>query len=231
MKSLFSSCKKISKSLLCVFISLALLLQIFPAVPVNAASKQSSFSDDISTITVKEVSAWGKSIQVEVIIHNDSSSPIENWKLELELQGTITSIWNAKDVSADGKCLIEAESFNSDIPAGEEISFGFIAEGAKKNPGLPTEVILIRESLQEEEPETTFDYALFSGSDTENFSLRCSKSIFSGDVYSGKDFEFSGSELYIDGAVKTVGKINASGWKIEILKRLENVTPKEIPDW
>lgn len=231
LKRLISIGKKFAKMFLCLFIVMVMLFELLTTEQVFAASNEVTFSDQGCTITYKETATWGKSVQGEVIIRNNTSSEIHNWKLQLTFQGTITSIWNARDISADGLCLIEAETYNADIPVGGQVSFGFVAQGAKKKPALPKQINLILESPEEEESEITFDYALFAGSSSQSIDIRSSKSNFYGDLYSGNDFIYRGSELFVDGSVKTVGSINISGWKTNIAERLEGVTPKEMPDW
>ena len=74
-------------------------------------------------------------------------------------------------------------------------------------------------------------YVLFSGSETEDFALYCWKSKFTGDVYTGKNFVSTASELYLEGAVDAVGSVTTYGWISEVEERNEGVNKEEMPDW
>src|SRR5690606_30609774 len=63
--------------------------------------------------------------------------------------------------------------------------------------------------------KTTFDYTIFSGSSLQDFNLNCWKSNIKGDVYTGRSFNYSGSELYLDGDIDARREINTYGWIIK----------------
>lgn len=64
--------------------------------------------------------------------------------------------------------------------------------------------------------KTALDYTIFSGSSSQDFNLSCWKSNIKGDVYTGRSFNYSGSELYLKGDIDARRKINTSGWIIKI---------------
>ena len=81
------------------------------------------------------------------------------------------------------------------------------------------------------EVNTVFPYAIFAGSTSEDFSFQGWKSNITGDIYSGRNFLYQGSELTLEGYARTVGAIQPSGWKTDMTGYQEHATPIEIPDW
>ena len=84
---------------------------------------------------------------------------------------------------------------------------------------------------EEEEETVIFPYAIFSASTTSDFSFQGWKSSITGDVYSGRDFMYQGSELYMVGYARTVGTVQPSGWITDMTGAEEGITPIDIPDW
>ncbi len=82
-----------------------------------------------------------------------------------------------------------------------------------------------------EEEQNIFPYAIFSGSATNDFTFQGWRSNITGDVYSGRDFLYQGSELYMEGYARTVGVVNPSGWITSMTGAYEGVDPIEMPDW
>ena len=80
-------------------------------------------------------------------------------------------------------------------------------------------------------PTAEFPYAIFSGSQTKDLTLMGWKSYITGDVYSGKDFSFQGSELYMTGYTRTVGHVRPSGWKTSMTGAEEEISPISMPQW
>ena len=79
--------------------------------------------------------------------------------------------------------------------------------------------------------DTMKHYALFSASNTTDFSFSGWKSTINGNVYTGSSFQYSGSELYITGSVDAVGSVITNGWKMEIDERNENVEALNTTDY
>ena len=83
----------------------------------------------------------------------------------------------------------------------------------------------------EPQPAEHPSYVLYSGSETEDFSLYCWKSTFNGDVYTGRNFVCGASELYLNGRLDTVNNVTANGWQINIDEKNENTARVDMPDW
>lgn len=78
--------------------------------------------------------------------------------------------------------------------------------------------------------DKTLEYTIFSGSNTADLNLYGWKSSFNGNVYTGKNFNYGGSEFYVDGRIDAVGNIITNGWKTEITERCENVEKESMPE-
>ncbi|MBR6404012.1 MAG: cellulose binding domain-containing protein, partial [Eubacterium sp.] len=83
----------------------------------------------------------------------------------------------------------------------------------------------------EEDEQVIFPYAIFAGSTTDDFSFRGWKSDIFGDVYSGRNFLYEGSELYMEGYARTVGTVQPAGWITDMTGAEEGIEPVEMPDW
>jgi len=71
-------------------------------------------------------SDWGSGFTGQLMIRNSGSVAIDNWQLEFDFAGAITSIWDAKIVSHVGNhYVVQNAGYNSAIAAGGSLSFGF----------------------------------------------------------------------------------------------------------
>lgn len=84
-------------------------------------------SDDaVLTTTVRE--AWDDGAVIDARI--EALTPLGDWRVALEMSGTIVNIWNARIVSRSGeRYVIEAEDYNAQVAAGSAASFGFEMAG------------------------------------------------------------------------------------------------------
>ena len=173
---------------------------------------------------------------------------------------TLSNIWNVSDItdySTDENIVITSDST---IAAGQTYTFGLIADGIESAPVAPvavsvvayesdepvitptpeitevpttTEEVIVTEApipTEELEP-TVFPYAIFAASTTDDFTFQGWKSNITGDIYSGRDFLYQGSELYMEGYARTVGVVNPSGWITSMTGAEEGIEPVAIPDW
>lgn len=83
----------------------------------------------------------------------------------------------------------------------------------------------------EYEEQDIFPFAIFSGSATNDFSFQGWRSNITGDVYSGRDFLYQGSELYMEGYAVTVGNVQPEGWITSMAGAIEGIEPLDMPDW
>ncbi|MBE5878018.1 MAG: VWA domain-containing protein, partial [Lachnospiraceae bacterium] len=72
------------------------------------------------------VSDWGSGFSATISITNNTEAAIEDWELSFDFDRTITNLWNGVITSAeDGHYLISNAGYNSNIAAGQTITFGF----------------------------------------------------------------------------------------------------------
>ncbi len=76
-----------------------------------------------------------------------------------------------------------------------------------------------------------FEYTVFSGRTSSDLNLYGWKSNFKGNVYSGKNFNYGGSEFYVDGRIDAAGSVTTNGWKTEITECNESVAIVPMPDF
>lgn len=79
--------------------------------------------------------------------------------------------------------------------------------------------------------EKTSGYAIFSGSGSQPLTLSGWKSNFEGDIYTGNNFIYNGSELYINGKIDAVGAVSSNGWKTEITETNDGAASIPMPDY
>ena len=79
--------------------------------------------------------------------------------------------------------------------------------------------------------EKALEYTIFSGSETADLNLYGWKSNINGNVYTGKNFNYGGSEFYVKGRIDAVGNIITNGWKTEITERIENSEKIDMPNF
>lgn len=251
--------KRIVKSV-SIFLAATFVIGVIPwreiRADMNTHGEYDAYPFDV---VYDQVSTWNNSTQGEFKLTNTSDYTITSWSIEVDYfdETTITNIWNAKDItdySTDENIIIQG---NISISSGETYSFGLIAEGVEEAPIAPLDVrnkffesdvpsdentediseseeyieVPASEPTEEEANPTIFPYAIFAASTSSDYTFSGWKSNIVGDIYTGKDFVYNGSELYVDGTVQAAGSIKTYGWKTEITEKKEGTQIIEIPDW
>ena len=81
-----------------------------------------------ATITFSDTSDWGAGENGQITIDNTGGPAIENWLLQFNFTGAITSIWDAAITSHNGTLYqVDGAAYDETIPADGELSFGFTA--------------------------------------------------------------------------------------------------------
>jgi hypothetical protein len=94
----------------------------------------------------KVLNDWGSGFTGQVTMRNAGATPISNWKLDFDFAETITSIWDASIVSHLGNhYTVRNAGYNSAIPAGGTMSFGFNGSPGNVLAG-PTNYLLSADS-------------------------------------------------------------------------------------
>ncbi|MBR5973560.1 MAG: cellulose binding domain-containing protein [Clostridiales bacterium] len=227
----FSRSRKVR--IISVLLTLAIIIGVIPIRHIKADSGTSTEND--LQVTYRTVSAWGSFTQAEVTVENKGSKVTDGWQIEFEYDDTtsLSSLWNAiaapTDLASPNKIVVSNETYNAAIAPSSKVAFGMITQG-KMNEIPDIHVIAeAPKAAPDEETETTlFPYAIYSN---RSFTFKGWKSTISGDVYTGSNFDYQGSELSLLGNLDAVGRINANGYKINIGKKNEKVSPVPMPDF
>ncbi len=103
-------------------------------------------NDDVSSVPgdteFQVLTDWGSGFTGLVTVRNTGTAAVDDWRVEFDMAGTISSIWNGTIESHTGShYVVKAASYNQAIPAGGTASFGFLA-----SPGggsaAPTNMVL-----------------------------------------------------------------------------------------
>ncbi len=93
-------------------------------------------------VKLEITSDWGSGYTATVTITNTTNATMNPWSLGWTFDGQVTAIWNAVVGSHSGdQWSIKPEAWNSSIPAGGSISFGFNGVPGVKNK-TPTNFVL-----------------------------------------------------------------------------------------
>jgi rhamnogalacturonan endolyase len=84
-------------------------------------------TEDVSFMLVVQTD-WGTGYCADVVVENLTSADL-TWQIEVEVQGTISSLWNAVDTPLTGDWVqFSGVSWNATIPPAQTTSFGFCAD-------------------------------------------------------------------------------------------------------
>lgn len=93
-------------------------------------------------VTYTVTNNWGSGLQAQIQVTNNQNTDLSNWQLQFTDPDNITSIWDAKIVSHVGNTyVIQGDSWDTTIPAGGTMSFGFVANTAANSAG-PSNFVL-----------------------------------------------------------------------------------------
>ncbi|HEY8464426.1 MAG TPA: cellulose-binding domain-containing protein, partial [Bacillota bacterium] len=94
---------------------------------------------------------WGSGATVSIIIKNNSSAAVNGWNLAFSFSGNqkITNLWNGKYTQSGTAVTVTNESWNSTIPVGGSVNFGFNLSYSGSNP-KPTGFTLNGVACQEQ---------------------------------------------------------------------------------
>jgi chitinase len=82
-----------------------------------------------ATASFADTQDWGTGFTGYITITNTGTSDLNGWTLAFDFSGNLTDIWDAKIVHHDGNhYVIQNESWDAPIAAGQSVSFGFNAD-------------------------------------------------------------------------------------------------------
>jgi hypothetical protein len=100
---------------------------------------------------------------------------------------------------------------------------------------MPVHADVVRDEIiqtdAEKKQEKALEYTVFSSNQANDLRLSGWKSNFTGNIYTGRNFIYNGSEFYVNGRIDAVGKITTNGWKTEITQRNKAAEAVEMPDF
>ena len=108
----------------------------FFGFPSEAQLVTKSVEKDSSKYDVKYIvnSDWNTGFSGTITIINKDDKPLEDWTLEFNFGKEISNLWNGKmEASGDGHYVVQNVGYNSNIPAGGEISFGFVGKNGARD--------------------------------------------------------------------------------------------------
>ncbi|MEO1267605.1 MAG: cellulose binding domain-containing protein, partial [Myxococcota bacterium] len=83
-------------------------------------------SSDGLTVEIIEQSRWPTGYCADVNVTNTTNADI-TWTINLDIQGSISDMWNAERDGDSGRITVRGVSWNSSLGSGQTASFGFCA--------------------------------------------------------------------------------------------------------
>ena len=116
------------------------------AVPDTPNPRSTTASNASMSITMADANDWVTGFVASVTLSNSGTAPLTSWTIGFDLSSNITSIWQAQIVSHVGThYVIAGLSYDADVAAGGQVSFGFQAESG--SPLLPTQFTVNGQAL------------------------------------------------------------------------------------
>jgi hypothetical protein len=87
-------------------------------------------------VEYQTTSDWGTGFQAQIAIYNDGAQDIGGWTVSFDFPPNIDTIWNASVTSYQNPhYVIQPPAWNSVIPAGGSVSFGFVGSPGNLTSG------------------------------------------------------------------------------------------------
>ncbi len=100
------------------------------ALTVKTDEANTTPPDGNGTATFSVTSNWGSGYNFSIIIKNNGTTPIKNWKLEFDYSGNLTQVWDSKISSkTNNHYVITNAGWNGEIPPGGSITIGGAGTG------------------------------------------------------------------------------------------------------
>ena len=96
-----------------------------PTISVHAEGNE----EGEVVVTQKVNSEWNGGYVAELIITNNTGDELQNWKLTVDDDLEITSIWNATAQEEGDAVIILPMDYNAKVVAGGSVNIGFVAAG------------------------------------------------------------------------------------------------------
>lgn len=172
-------------------------------------------------------------MEVKAFLKNISDNAVDEVAVEIVLPAGLSLVKDS-DASVENGTMQPEQSNEvqwkvnvSAVNADKDYQYKIIVTAADGYQKVVTKTLHVPFLKQEK----ALEYTIFSGSETADLNLYGWKSNFNGNVYTGKNFNYGGSEFYVDGRIDAVGNIITNGWKTEITERNENSEKIDIPNF
>ncbi len=107
---------------------LATLLLLVTTLYTPSISAHAEDNNEV-VVTQKVNSAWDGGYVAEIIITNNTADELQNWKLTVNSELVITSIWNATAQQEGDAVIIVPMDYNANVVAGGSVNIGFCGAG------------------------------------------------------------------------------------------------------
>ncbi|MFC5826527.1 cellulose binding domain-containing protein [Nonomuraea insulae] len=99
--------------------------------PDSPPPEQISTVGDTCTAAYRVSGSWDGGFQSEVVVTNDAGTPLNGWKVTLNLPtgAKISSLWNGVNSGTSGTVTVTNAAYNGTIGAGRSTAFGFTGTG------------------------------------------------------------------------------------------------------
>ena len=78
--------------------------------------------------TFRVVSDWGTGFTGDVVLSNDGTTAVADWRVQFDFAGEISSLWNGEIESHTGTTyVVKGAGWNADLAVGGQVNFGFNA--------------------------------------------------------------------------------------------------------
>ena len=139
-----------TKQGIALLLAATMMVSVFQGIPVNAQEvREPEAGIEISNYEISEKveSDWGEGYASTITILNTGNTVLQDWALELSMNNTIESIWNASVENYDSSnYIISNLGYNQDIQPGESVSFGYIANRKSNTDNMSYELLCIPET-------------------------------------------------------------------------------------
>lgn len=118
-----------------------------------------SYNGDGYQVDFTVTDSWESAFNGNVIITNTSSDTIENWTIQFSMPYEIINIWNGAISKHENELyIIKNSGSKQDIKPGENISFGFTANGTPSD--LPNQYLLLGQDTLVENDQYSITYRI-----------------------------------------------------------------------
>lgn len=153
--------KKLMAVMLAALIFVLNIAAAITEIKAQEVSVKGTFNSNDCIITYTVVGMWDKAYNVNVNIYNNSDKTIDDWVMELFLDGEIINIWNAEIIcNKEKEYVIKNAVWNQDVKPAQSIDIGFTVKS--DNVILPDSINIVSEKSSVDRKNYKFEYVEIS---------------------------------------------------------------------